>query len=440
MTKAVVQSGIAASLLVLSVLGTIGPANAQSTFGSVVGVVHDSTQAVVPDASVKIKSLEDNSTRSTTSDQNGSFEFLNLKPGSYALSAEAPGFAEFQVPSAELDARQTLRIDVTLGIKSQSQTVEVSDTVAVINTENAVISDSINNKQITELPLNNRATTTSPLASLSLSPNVQQDSSGNIALGGASSAMVNFSVDGISTANVRQNGALQDAYPSQEGISAVRVTSFNNNAEFSQVGDVTFTTKSGTSQYHGSLFEYLQNDAFDADPYGFSGKAPKRFNTFGGSLGGPLSIPHLYNGKDRTFFFFDYEGNRRSTAVAEQFLVPTLAERNGDLTALGGPVISPANINPTATALLSYYPLPNVTGQANYNYENFQSTPARTDGADLRIDHTINPKQSVYARFSRKNITEDYANPLLPNDSDSIHNRSLLVSHTWILAQRLLNE
>ncbi|MGB9362773.1 MAG: carboxypeptidase regulatory-like domain-containing protein, partial [Candidatus Sulfotelmatobacter sp.] len=135
-----------------------------------------------------------------------------------------------------------------------------------------------------------------------------------------------------------------------------------------------------------------------------------------------------------------YEGNRRSTAVAEQFLVPTLAERNGDLTALGGPVISPANINPTATALLSYYPLPNVTGQANYNYENFQSTPARTDGADLRIDHTINPKQSVYARFSRKNITEDYANPLLPNDSDSIHNRSLLVSHTWILTQRLLNE
>jgi hypothetical protein len=153
-------------------------------------------------------------------------------------------------------------------------TVEVADTVAVINTENAMISDSKDNQQITQLPLNNRATTTSPLAALSLSPNVQQDSSGNIALGGASSAMVNFSVDGISTANVRQNGALQDAYPSQEGISAVRVTSFNNSAEFSQVGDVTFTTKSGTSQYHGSLFEYLQNDALDADPYGFNGKLP----------------------------------------------------------------------------------------------------------------------------------------------------------------------
>jgi hypothetical protein len=430
----------AAAIVVLCFCGADISLQAQSTFGSVVGVVHDTTQAVVPDASVKLRSLEDNSLRSVTSDQNGSFEFVNLKPGNYSLSADAPGFAEFQVPSAELTTRQTLRIDVTLGVKSQSQSVDVSDTVAVINTENAEISDSKDNQQLTQLPLNNRATTTSPLAALSLSPNVQQDSSGNIALGGASSAMVNFSVDGISTANVRQNGALQDAYPSEEGISAMRVTSFNNSAEFSQVGDVTFTTKSGTSQLHGSLFEYLQNDALDADPYGFNGKAPKHFNTFGGSLGGPLTIPHLFNGKDKTFFFFDYEGNRRSTAVAQQFLVPTQAERNGVLTALGGPVIPAASINPTATALLSYYPLPNVTGQANYNYENFQATPARTEGVDLRIDHTINTKQSVYARFSRKNITEDYANPLLPDDSDSVHNRSLLVSHTWVLTPRLLNE
>ena len=444
MTNAIVSpkimhSGIAAAMLVLWLISGGVSVSAQSTFGSVVGVVQDKTQAVVPGASVTIHRLEDNSTRSATSDQNGSFEFLNLKPGTYALSAQADGFSEFQIPSAELTSRQALRIDITLAIKSQSQSVEVADTVAVINTENAMISDSKNNQQITQLPLNNRATTTSPLAALSISPNVQQDSSGNIALGGASSAMVNFSVDGISTANVRQNGALQDAYPSQEGISALRVTSFNNSAEFSQVGDVTFTTKSGTSQYHGSLFEYLQNDALDADPYGFSGKSPKHFNTFGGSLGGPVSIPYLYDAKDKTFFFFDYEGNRRSTAVAQQFLVPTQAERSGDLTALG--VTTPiTNINPTATALLSYYPLPNVIGQSNYNYENFQSTPARTDGADLRLDHTINSKQSVYARFSRKNITEDYANPLLPDDSDSVHNRSLLVSHTWVLTPHLLNE
>ncbi len=99
--------------------------------------------------------------------------------------------------------------------------------------------------------------------------------------------MINFSVDGISTANVRQNGALQDAYPSQEGLAGVKVTAFNNSAEFSQVGDVTFTTKSGANAYHGSVFEYLQNQALDASPFGFPGKLPKKFNTFGFSVSGP---------------------------------------------------------------------------------------------------------------------------------------------------------
>lgn len=251
---------------------------------------------------------------------------------------------------------------------------------------------------------------------------------------------MNFSVDGISTANVRANGALQDAYPSQEGIASMKVTAFNNSAEFSQVGDVTFVTKSGSNRYHGSLFEYLQNDALDASPYGFSGKAPKRFNTFGGSIGGPLAIPPLYDGHQRTFFFATYEGNRRTLSVTQQFLVPTVAERNGDLSALGGPQIAPTTINQTAKALLSYYPLPNVAGQSNYNYEHFQSTPASTDGADLRIDQTINSSQSLYVRFSRKNITQNVANPLLPNDVDSIHNRSFLISHSYALTPHLLNE
>jgi Carboxypeptidase regulatory-like domain len=205
------------SVLAIVVALTVCSAIGQSTFGGIVGVVQDKTQAVVPGATVTLSRLEDNSTRSATSDSNGSFEFLNLKPGTYTLSVQADGFSESQVPSAELTSRQTLRIDVTLGIKSQSQSVDVADTVAVINTENAVISDSKNNQQITQLPLNNRATTTSPLAALSLSPNVQQDSSGNIALDGASSAMVNFSVDGISTANVRQNGALQRRLPIARG-------------------------------------------------------------------------------------------------------------------------------------------------------------------------------------------------------------------------------
>ena len=415
-------------------------ARAQSTMGSILGTVQDASGAVIPGATVTVHSLDQDLTRNATTTDAGEFLVENLKAGHYSISVEHDGFSKALVPDAQLDARQALRIPVTLAVAVESTQVVVTATGYQINTEDATLSNSKDNLQITQLPLNDRATTTSPLGSLQVSSNVQQDSSGNIALGGASASMVNFSVDGISTSNVRQNGALQDAYPSLEGIAAVKVTSFNNSAEFSQVGDVTFTTKGGTDKFHGSLFEYLQNDALDADPYGFSGKAPKHFNTFGGSLGGPVLIPHLLDRRGKTFFFVDYEGNRRSTALAEQFLVPTQAERDGDLSAMGGPVIAPGSISPTATALLAYYPLPNVTGQQNFNYENFQQTPARTDGADVRIDETISQKQTAYARFSRKNITEDYANPFLPNDSDSVHNRSLLVSHTYTFSPQLLNE
>ncbi|WP_232298705.1 carboxypeptidase-like regulatory domain-containing protein [Granulicella tundricola] len=416
---------------------------AQSTFGSIKGTVQDSTGATIPGAHLTLHSVDENTDRPLDVDPSGNFTFENVKAGKYTLTAHRDGFADTVVSGISVEARQDLRLAATLNVAAQSTTVEVSAAADQINTENGTISDSKTNIQMTQLPLNNRATTTSPLGALALSPNVQTDSSGNIALGGASSSMVNFSVDGISTANVRQNGALQDAYPSQEGIAAVKVTAFNNSAEFSQIGDVTFTTKNGTNDYHGSVFEYLQNQALDANPYGFTGKAPKKFNTFGFSLSGPISIPRLYNGHNKTFFFADYEGNRRSTAVLQQFVVPTVAERSGDLSDIGGPVIPASSISPTAKALLAHYPLPNiagVTGASTINYTNFQATPARTDGADIRVDQTINSKQSVYARFSRKNITSSFANPFLPDDEDSIHNRSFLVSHTYTITPKLLNE
>jgi hypothetical protein len=167
---------------------------------------------------------------------------------------------------------------------------------------------------------------------------------------------------------------------------------------------VTFTTKGGTNNFHGSLFEYLQNDALDATILNFDYKAPKRFNTFGGSLGGPLSIPKLYNGHNKTFFFTDYEGNRKRTSQPEQYLVPTAAERNGslgDLVSSNSPLVDPLSGNPfpnntipvsrlNATSLTlfdNYYPLPNTTsGGSSYNYETLQPIFSRTDGIDGRID------------------------------------------------------
>ena len=415
--------------------------HAQSTFGSIRGIATDASGAAVPEAAVALHSVEENTDRTTTTDSDGTYLFNNVKPGQYVITVTRAGFSTTHIDGVALNARQDLRVNAALAVAAADAiTVDVNAAADQINTESATLSDSKDNTLITQLPLNNRATTTSPLGSLALSPNVQQDSAGNVAVDGASSSQINYSVDGISTANVRQNGALQDAYPSQEGIAAVKVTAFNNSAEFSQVGDVTFTTKSGGNNFHGSLFEYFQNDALDADPYGFTGKAPKHFNTFGGSLGGPVTIPHFYNGRNKTFFFADYEGNRRSTATLQQFLVPSAADRSGNLADLGGPIIPAASISPTAKALLAYYPLPNVSGQSSYNFENFQQTPARTDGADLRVDQVIGSKQSIYGRFSRKNITSDVANPFLPNDVDSIHNRSLLVSDTYTINQNMLNE
>lgn len=447
----------ALAFITVALLVMVSTVAGQSTFGSIVGVVYDPEDKIVSGATVKLRSLEDNGVRTVNSDQNGAFEFLNLKPGKYAVTVQADGFDDFEVSHVELNARQELRVDAKLGLKSQLQTVEVSETAVAINTENGVIGDAKATSQITELPLNFRAATTSPLAAMSTSPNVEQDSQGNIAVGGATANMVGYSVDGISTTNIWTSSAGTNPYPSSEGIAELQVTAFNNNAEFSQVGDVTFTTKAGNNAFHGSLFEYMQNDALDARVLNFNVKAPKHYNTFGGSLGGPVLIPKVYNGHNKTFFFFDYEGNRRRVSQAEQYLVPTVAERNGNLNGLTlpnnvltnpftgqpfpGNTIPTSMLNPTALKLLdNYYPLPNVAGNSSYNYENLQPIPSSTNGFDGRIDQTINSKQQVYARFNWKNQVVDVANPLLPNDVDSEHDRSFLLSHNYVINQSLLNE
>jgi len=443
-------------------------ARAQSTFGSVVGTVQDATQAVVPNAAVTLHSEDDNSDRSATSNDTGDFEFVNLKPGRYSVVSRASGFADAQIAAFDLAPRQTARVNIVMSVQSAQQTIEVSATATLISTDKATLDASKDNSAIVQLPLNSRASTSSPLSSLSLLPNVQQDNQGNIALAGATANMVNYSVDGISTADIFHNGALKNAYPSIENIAEVKATDFNNSAEFAQVGDVTFTTKGGSNVFHGSLFEYLQNDALDADVYGFGTKAPKRYNDFGGSLGGPVTIPHLYQGKDKTFFFFDYEGNRRSTSMPEFLLVPTAAQRAGNLNGLpignasgmltnvlpaGSPcagmqfannTIPSQCINPVATALLNnYYPLPTPgldSATLGYNYQALIPIPGNSNGFDIRIDHNINSKQQVYARFSWKNLLTSSFNQLLPDDADIEHDRTFLISHNYSITPRIVNE
>ncbi len=310
--------------------------NAQSTFGGIVGVVKDPGALVVAGAQLTLTNLDDGSSHSTTTNQDGAFEFMNLKAGRYILAIQAVGFADSKTPLLQLSARQTLRMEIALRVKSASETIEVGDTAPMINTESATLSDTKDFLQVTQLPVNYRGATTSSMAMVATVPGAQQDANGNVSVGGGLPSQVQYSVDGASTVNIRQNGALANMNPSSELISEFRVSQFNNNAEFAQLGDITIATKSGTDKFHGSAFEYMQNSVLDATTYGFSSKPHKAFNTFGGSLGGPVAIPGLTKSLPRTFFFADYEGNRRRLVTPLFLNVPTAAMRAGNLNELTG--------------------------------------------------------------------------------------------------------
>ncbi len=462
--------------LLLAILLFVTIALGQSTFGTLVGNVKDPGQGDVPGAQLLLLSLDDQSQRTATTGEDGAFEFPNLKPGRYTLTVHATGFAEYKVTSIQLDARQSLRLDLSLQLSTNTQMIEVNGEAGpAINTENGTIGDSKDFHQLTGLPVNYRGATTSPLAMLATVPGAQQDANGNVSVGGGLPSQVQYSVDGSSTVNIRQNGALGNMNPSSELISEFKVTQFNNNAEFAQLGDVTISTKSGSSQFHGSAFEYLQNDAMDAEVWNSGDKPHKAFNTFGGSFGGPVLLPKLPSIKDKTFFFADFEANRRRFSTPLFLFVPTNAMRAGNFSALSTPLLDPFTgkpypnnqipsgsactsapdcINPVATSLLNnYLPAPNVNvSAANFgsqaNYLQQTPTPSNTNGFDLRLDRTLTSKQSMFVRWSWKHLSAqsltdtalNTVNNFLPPDQDAEHNNNLLVSHNYLITSHLVNE
>jgi hypothetical protein len=248
-----------ACLSILSFHFSAARLEAQSTFGEMIGVVKDPGQGVVPGAQVTLTSVDEHTQHAARTDADGAFHFVNLKPGHYELVVAAAGFAEYKMTAVQLDARQSFRLDVMLSLASAAQTIEVGGEAGpAMNTENATIGDTKEFSQITNLPVNYRGATTRPLAMLATVPGAQQDANGNVSVGGGLPSQVQYSVDGSSTVNIRQNGALGNMNPSSELISEFKVTQFNNNAEFSQLGDVTISTKSGTERFHGSALTRME--------------------------------------------------------------------------------------------------------------------------------------------------------------------------------------
>jgi len=450
-------------LFALGCLFACAPASAQSTFGSIVGTVQDASGAVISGSAVELTNVDENATRKTVSNDTGLYEFLNLKPGRYSLSAQKSGFSSAQIVNILLDARQEKRVDVTLGVAGVQQTVEVTANVSVMNTENATISSTMNNQQVTQLPSNYRGASTSPLAAIVSSPGVQQDDSGAISLAGGLPSMTDFTVDGISSTNVRFNGPSANVYPSSEMLNEFRVSAINNNAEFASAGDVTITSKGGANAVHGSLFEYLQNSFLDAKTYGSppgSKKQAKAWNTFGGSFSGPVMIPNFYNGHDKTFFFVDYEGNRHPGSTLVTATVPTMAMRQGNLNGVpGGPAIDPSTgipfpgnqipmgeLNSVSQTLLNVYypsvgPLP-PGGSVVNDYRALVPLQNTTNGYDIRIDQYIGSRNQLFGRWSWKNHPYQAltGSGLLPSTTIAEFDRSLLISESFTITPNVVNE
>jgi hypothetical protein len=441
------------------------PGLGQTIFGTILGAVTDASGAVVPNVEIKVTNQGENISREVRSDAQGNYQAENLKEGLYTLTVQAQGFHELTVKDIRLTARQIVRADLKLVVGGTTEKVTVEANAELINTESQTISTSVTSTEVLGLPANYRgAGSTSPYTLLAYLPGIQADNSGNISVQGAQPNQTEYTIDGISTANVRYSGPQTEMFPSAESISEMKVQGVGDSAEYGQLGDITTTSKAGANAFHGSVFEYFQNAALDATPFGsLAGKPAKSANTFGFSLGGPIF-------KNHTFFFVDYEGMRYRTQTTVHETVPTQAMRDGNFNGVtdssGNPVIVtdlngtpfPNNtipsdqIFPTAPLILQYYPLPNQ-GDPNsfvlngpHNFVANHANPILSDQFDIRIDHTVSSKQLLFGRWTYKN--KNQTSPLfnfccallLPAETDFEKDNQVVIAHNYAITPNLVNE
>lgn len=446
------------ALLLVSVTAPIR-LGAQSTFGSIIGVVKDASSAAVARAAVKVTNTDENTSRELVTDDSGNYEALNLKPGHYSIAVSKPGFQAWQAGAIQLLARQTVRLDAQLAVGAVEQTVTVEAKAGVIASETATVASSYGSERILSLPTNLRASTsTSPYFTITTLPGVQVDNSGYLTIQGALPYQTESSIDGISAQNPRDNRPMQEIFPSVESIAEMKVQGVGNNAEYTTAGDITTITKSGSNAFHGSGAWYYQNADLDAFQYGATTKPQKEVNNFSFAAGGPVYLPRIYNGKDKSFFYTDYEELRYPRQSTVQNYLPTDAMKAGDFSRELGDLLDPttglpfpgrlipaSRVSPIASKLLStFWPSPN-TGDTSVshdtNYVVNKSSDIQSRQFDIRGDHYINSKQSVFARYSWKNGTSLGPNDLLiPTTDNADQNRSLVVSHNYTITPSVLNE
>jgi Carboxypeptidase regulatory-like domain/TonB dependent receptor len=435
MTKA----GIALCLLFAS--GAVSVLDAQVERASIIGNAVDKSGAAMPGVQVVITNEATNAITRTVTDASGAYAALNLIPGKYTAEASHTGFRAVALHGFELQVSQQARLDFTMEVGALEQTVEVSATAALLQTESAAVGQVMNNTAVSSLPLNGRnfvqlAILAPGVTGLDYAQSATINSGSRpdelrpggtaVQANGASNYSNQVLLDSVDDTEMVSHTFI--VRPPVEGIQEFKVLTNNAGAEYGRAGGavVVVTSKSGTNQFHGSLFEYLRNQDLDArNFFALAGgaKPPYKLNQYGASLGGPVRLPH-YNGKDRTFFFVDYEGFREVFGSPVVTTVPTAASRLGNfqgVTANGiydpltttpnpsggaairtrfpGDMIPQSRIDPIGAAMASLYPLPQTSALVN----NYTATPVKRSSmhrGDTRVDHQLTPKDSLFFRYS----------------------------------------
>ena len=307
---------------------------AQSERGNISGIITDPQGAAVGGAVLRVINVNTNATVNAVAAQSGEYNAPNLSPGTYRIEITAPGFKRFVQENVIVAAASTLRTDIQLQLGQVSETVEVSASAVVIQTDNAKVSTQVQNKMVDELPLVVAGAMRSPFNLVAVAPEAK-GSGQSLSLGGGQVAAWDATLDGHSVGTNRSSDAAEAAFntPSVESLTEFTVDTNGFKAEYGQAGGgvMTFASKSGTNKFHGSAYDFLRNDAMDARGFFAAKRSIYRQNDFGVSAGGPVWIPKVYDGRNKTFFFASFEGFRNRVGSNDTILtVPTPEMYNGD--------------------------------------------------------------------------------------------------------------
>src|SRR5881296_1999058 len=387
------------------------------TFGEVTGRVTDPSGAVIPGASVALTNVNTNAVRNAVTAEAGAYTFTSIPPGFYRLRTELAGFKAAVSEPFEVQVQQVLRLDMVLQVGQISETIEVAATADLLQAETATVGAVVENKIITELPLNGReylglvamspnANTLAPRAGQAATRQGGDRADQAISAGGQRIMFDYYTLDGVNNTDPDFNTYV--TLPSIDAIQEFKVQTGIYPAEFGhQATQINVVTKSGGNSYHGALFDFIRNDKFDAVPYQFGTvhpiKSPFKWNDYGFELDGPVRVPKLYNGHDKLFFMANYEALRRRQQFLTTYSVPTPAMFTGDFSELcagqspclpSGTIYDPITkqpfpgnkiprerLDPFSLRLLKYYNSATLRppNPLSNNYVQFNSSPFNRD-------------------------------------------------------------